>query len=100
MNDIKEGMHAKVKGVAQYDRFTDSVTIIANILEYTNRVVPKDIRVDVAPVKRIELHAQTKMSTLDGIDSVRDYVDFAQKMDRLSRFMVQNSHLLMKQKHK
>jgi DNA polymerase-3 subunit alpha (Gram-positive type) len=79
MNDIKEGMHAKVKGVAQYDRFTDSVTLIANIIEYTNRVVPKDIRKDVAPVKRIELHVHTKMSTLDGIDSVGDYVDIAKK---------------------
>jgi DNA polymerase-3 subunit alpha (Gram-positive type) len=79
MNNIKVGMHAKTKGVAQYDRFSDSVTLIANIMEYTNRVVPKDVRKDVAPLKRIELHVHSKMSTLDGIDSVKDYVDIAKK---------------------
>lgn len=79
MDGIKKGMHAKVKGVAQYDRYSDSIVVIANVVEYTNKVVPIDTRRDVAPVKRIELRAHSKMSTLDGIDSVKDYVATAKK---------------------
>jgi DNA polymerase-3 subunit alpha (Gram-positive type) len=79
MSQIKVGMKAKVKGIAQYDRFTDSVTLIANIIEYTNKPIPKDTRTDTEPVKRIEFHTHTKMTILDGIDSVKDYVKTAKK---------------------
>ena len=71
---IKAGMHAKIKGVAQFDKFSNEITIVANVVEYTNKPVPKDTRRDLNRVKRIELHTHTKMSTLDGIDSVKDYV--------------------------
>lgn len=76
---IKTGMHMKLKGVAQYDKFTGEIIIVANIIEYTSKVVPKDIRRDLNRVKRIELHVHSKMSTLDGIDSVKDYVKLAKK---------------------
>ena len=79
VSGIKEGMHAKVKGIAQYDRYSDSVVLIANVIEYTNKVVPVDVRKDVLTVKRIELHVHSKMSTLDGIDSVGDFVETAKR---------------------
>ncbi len=76
---IKAGMNMKLKGVAQYDKFTGEIVIVSNIIEYTSKVVPKDTRRDLQRVKRIELHAHTKMSTLDGIDSVKDIVSQAKK---------------------
>jgi DNA polymerase-3 subunit alpha (Gram-positive type) len=79
LSQIRVGMHMKCKGVAQYDKYTDDIVVVAHILEYTSRVVPKDTRTDFNPVKRIELHAHSKMSTLDGIDSVSDYVDTVKK---------------------
>ncbi len=79
VSEIVVGMNMKVKGIAQYDKFSDGVILIANIIEHTNRVVPKDTRRDVEDVKRIELHVHTKMSTLDGICGVNDYLDVAKR---------------------
>ena len=79
LSGVKVGMNAKAKGVAQYDKYADSITLIAHMIEYTNKVVPKDVRRDLAPIKRIELHVHTKFSTLDGINSVKDYVSTAKK---------------------
>lgn len=76
---IKVGMKMKVKGVAQYDKFSGEITIVANTIEHTNKVVPKDTRRDLERDKRIELHVHTKMSTLDGIDDVKDYVKTAKQ---------------------
>ncbi len=74
---IKAGMHAKIRGVAQFDKFSSEITIVANVIEHTNKPVPKDTRRDLGRAKRIELHTHTKMSTLDGIDGVKDYVKTA-----------------------
>lgn len=73
------GMMIKLKGVAQYDQFADEVTITANVIERTDKVIPKDTRKDLAKEKRVELHVHSKMSTLDGINSVSEYVEVAKK---------------------
>lgn len=75
----KVGMRIKVKGVAQFDKFSDEVSITANVLERTTNVVQKDYRNDLSKEKRVELHVHTKMSTLDGINSVTEYVETAKK---------------------
>lgn len=79
LKGIKKGMMMKIKGAAQYDTFSQSIIIIAHVIEYTNKPVPKDLRMDNSPVKRIELHVHSKMSTFDGIDNVKDYVKTAKR---------------------
>ncbi|TVP94757.1 MAG: PolC-type DNA polymerase III [Acholeplasmatales bacterium] len=70
-------MMMKVKGSAAYDTFADEVVLTAIVIERTDRPVIREIRQDDAPTRRVELHLHTKMSTLDGIDSIEDYVDTA-----------------------
>jgi DNA polymerase-3 subunit alpha (Gram-positive type) len=79
MDDIEIGMLAKVKGNASFDPFSDEVSVTAVVFERTNYVVPKDARTDLAKEKRIELHLHSKMSTLDGIDAITDYVNTAKR---------------------
>jgi len=67
----------KVKGSAQYDTFTDEVIIVAQSIERTNKPVTLNKRQDNADERRVELHLHSKMSTLDGIDSITDYVNTA-----------------------
>jgi len=73
------GMLIKVSGNAAYDQFTDEVTIIANRIERTDKVIDSDTRIDREKEKRVELHLHSKMSTLDGIASISDYVKTAKK---------------------
>ncbi len=68
------GMKMRAKGSAKHDDFNDEVVLIVHIVERTNRPVPLQTRKDEAAKKRVELHLHTKMSTLDGIDAVEDYV--------------------------
>ncbi len=74
LDALKEGMRMRVSGTAKYDNFTDEVVLIAQTIERTNRPEPPQKRKDEAEKKRVELHVHSKMSTLDGIDSIEDYV--------------------------
>jgi len=75
----KAGMLIKVSGNAAFDQFTGEVTIIANKIERTDKVIEADPRTDRETEKRVELHLHSKMSTLDGITSIGDYVKTAKK---------------------
>ena len=77
MDEIKLGMIAKIKGNATFDNFSGEVSLTAIVFERTNYVMPEDDRLDLEPQKRIELHLHTKMSTLDGITAIKDYVSTA-----------------------
>jgi len=79
MDGAKVGMMVKVKGNATFDKFSDEVTVTAIVFERTNYVIPKDDRRDLAEDKRVELHLHSKMSTLDGINAIKDYVETAKK---------------------
>ena len=79
MDGAKVGMLVKVKGNAVYDTFSNEVTITAIVFERTNYVIPKDTRRDLEKDKRVELHLHTKLSTLDGIDTITDFVKTAKK---------------------
>ena len=72
-------MHMKVQGTAQYDQFVDEVVLTALIIERTDEIISQELRIDDAPERRVELHLHSKMSTLDGIDSIQDYVDTAMR---------------------
>lgn len=65
----------KVKGSVQYDSFSKELVVMASDL---NMVEVKP-RLDHAAEKRIELHAHTSMSAMDGIISVSKLVEQAGK---------------------
>jgi len=79
LNQTKPGMGIKVSGNASYDTYSGEVIITATVIQRTQFVNIKDHRKDLEKEKRVELHLHSKMSTLDGITSIKDYVDTAKK---------------------
>lgn len=79
MDDASVGMLARIKGNATFDNFSGEVSITAMVFERTNYKVSGDTRNDLEDEKRIELHLHTKMSTLDGITGISDYIKTAKK---------------------
>ena len=74
----KVGNHLTIKGHAQVSKFDGTLQIVAD--ECSINEEPFDIsREDTAEVKRVELHAHTKMSTMDGVCTVDDYFKQAAK---------------------
>lgn len=67
---IIEGACLRIKGDAQYDKFSKELAIMAfDIIE-----TEKEIRLDEASEKRVELHLHTQMSAMDGVTPVKDLV--------------------------
>ncbi len=71
--DLVKGKIVKVIGYLDYDKFSRCIT-----LKFVNYVplgvVTKDHLKDNSDVKRVELHAHTKMSAQDGVLDIKDYV--------------------------
>jgi len=79
LNKTKVGMGMKVQGHASFDKFSDEVSVTATVIQRTKFVNIKDHRKDLEKEKRVELHLHSKMSTLDGITAISDYVETAKK---------------------
>ena len=63
MDGIKKGLHVKVQGRLNMDRFYgDMVLEPMSIM-----AVPKPMKMDDAPEKRVELHLHTTMSAMDAL---------------------------------
>ena len=62
---VKDGMWVKVRGSVQHDTFARELVIMANDLEQIDPLLTK--RLDTAPDKRVEWHAHTTMSAMDGL---------------------------------
>src|SRR5699024_7991576 len=73
LQDIKKGNHIKVKGIAFYDKFEREISIasIQGIKKIPDFSV---IRQDNSSEKRVELHAHTMMSDMDGVVNVKDLI--------------------------
>ncbi len=72
---IKEGLYFKVRGEAQFDKYTKDLSIMAtDILE-----LDKTVKMDTAQVKRVELHLHTQMSAMDAVTPVGKLVERAAK---------------------
>ncbi len=70
VENITKGRYVRIKGDIQYDPFIKELVIFPiNIVEAT-----KTVRTDNSEEKRIELHAHTGMSTMDGICSATDLI--------------------------
>ena len=75
LNKVKKGgVWVRVKGNVEYDTFAKDTVIIAREVE----VIPTPkVRQDNAEKKRVELHVHSKMSPMDGIGSISDYISRA-----------------------
>ena len=70
----KGGVWVRVKGNVEYDTYAKDTVIIAREVE----VIPSPkVRQDNAPKKRVELHVHSKMSAMDGIGSMSEYIERA-----------------------
>lgn len=73
-NQLKTNLWIRCQGKVQTDKFSQELILWPdNIIE----VQKDDLRKDTAEVKRIELHAHTKMSTMDSVVEVADLVKTA-----------------------
>ncbi len=68
----KDGV--KIQGKAQWDNFDNCCTIMADAIEK----MEVKTRQDTWPRKRVELHAHTKMSAMDGLNDVARMVKTAE----------------------
>lgn len=75
MNKVKKGdKWVRVKGNVEYDAYMKDTVIIAREVE----VIPSPkVRQDQAEKKRVELHVHSKMSAMDGIGSISEYIERA-----------------------
>lgn len=67
---LLEGQWISAAGDIRFDPFTKEAALFAAVLE----VIEAPQRVDEAPQKRLELHAHTKMSAMDGLAEVGQLV--------------------------
>ena len=70
---IREGAVVKVRGTFEFDTFEMDSLIKARDIEKAE----KEKRLDEAAEKRVELHAHTKMSKMDGVADVEAFIDMA-----------------------
>ena len=75
IEELKEGDTLVVRGDASYDKYEHDVTIrpLAVML------VQKLLKTDDAPVKRVELHLHSNMSTMDGMNGSADLAKLAHR---------------------
>ncbi|MFA7107015.1 MAG: PolC-type DNA polymerase III, partial [Candidatus Izemoplasmatales bacterium] len=74
---IEEGMGIKAKCYAQFDNYYNEVTLSILNIARSETIIDDNRREDNYEFKRVELHLHTKMSTLDGVNKIEDYVDRA-----------------------
>ncbi|MEG0291408.1 MAG: PolC-type DNA polymerase III [Anaerovoracaceae bacterium] len=72
--NLKEGDHIKIKGNAEWDSFANTPVLMIKDLE---KIQAFEGRMDDAEEKRVELHAHTKMSSMDGLQDVKHMVKLA-----------------------
>ena len=63
--NVKEGKWYKFRGSIKYDEYAKEITFSLTDINFFDK--KEDKRVDTAPIKRVELHAHTMMSQMDGV---------------------------------
>ncbi len=77
-NSLHDGDLVQVEGRAQFDTYQKDVVIFSTAINFLEKSKKLE-RLDKAKDKRIEFHLHTKMSNMDGIGDVSEYVDQAIK---------------------
>lgn len=75
IDEIKEGLHCKVRGEAVNDPYAREVVIMAKDIVKSTKIE----KMDSCKEKRVELHLHTQMSAMDGINSAGDLIKRAAK---------------------
>ncbi|MBQ2926060.1 MAG: PHP domain-containing protein, partial [Ruminiclostridium sp.] len=70
VNGIKTGMHLKISGRLNLNRFDNDMVLEPLIIETADKPKKKDN----APEKRVELHLHTRMSLMDALTETKDVV--------------------------
>lgn len=73
---IKNGMQVTVKGTVQYDKFANELILFTDSMCRAEKAAERQ---DNAAIRRIELHAHTRMSALDAIVSAKNLIKTAAK---------------------
>ena len=76
LKNNKEGKWCTVYGNYRLNSFTNDYEFDVDMIEYVDDPFPLE---DNEPLKRIELHAHTKLSEMDGVSSPSDLVNAAYK---------------------
>ena len=74
----KGGIWVKVRGEVRFDSYSKETVMMARDLEIIKGPASRQ---DKAEVKRVELHTHSKMSTMDGISTISQYVQTAAYME-------------------
>ena len=79
LRKLRIGQNVRVKGVVKLDSYSKHIEVVAHSID---SLVRPELRKDnyIGPKKRIELHAHTKMSVMDGIGTVENYIEAAEAM--------------------
>ena len=79
--NVKEGNWYKFRGTIKYDEYAKEITFSLTDINFFDK--KEDKRVDTAPIKRVELHAHTMMSQMDGVADEVALVKAATKLGHL-----------------
>ncbi|MFA5421861.1 MAG: PolC-type DNA polymerase III [Bacilli bacterium] len=73
----KIGMNVRVQGAIERDKFTNELVVMGHTVD----LLPSSpLRKDPEEEKRVELHLHTKMSAMDGVGEIEDYIKVAKSM--------------------
>ena len=73
----KWGTNVRVRGAAYYDEYNKTMAVKAHFIDL---LPPDEIEKDTTEMKRVELHLHSNMSTMDGINHMMDYAQYAKAM--------------------
>ena len=78
---LKKGNWVRVSGRIQFDTFSKELSMMVNAANVID--AKTEPRQDLAPEgeKRVELHVHTKMSAMDGVTDISDYIKQAAQWD-------------------
>lgn len=77
IHSIHIGDNIRVRGRANYDTFSKELNVTIRFIDV---LPPDEPRKDEEVQKRVELHLHTKMSAMDGVTNIKDYVKLASSM--------------------
>jgi len=72
---LKEGNWYKIKGYTKNDKYSNEIVLNARDINVSDK--KEEVRTDESKEKRVELHAHTKMSQMDGICDAKTLVKTA-----------------------
>ena len=78
MNRLNNAKGVKLEGKSGISNFTHEMEILANVVIETEGI-KRQVRQDLAEVKRVELHMHTQMSQMDAMTSATDLIKRAMK---------------------